>query len=279
LNGVTTETSGAYQAVVYNSEGLTNSDIANVLVIVPALTFADNFTNRTVVTTAFGLGGGTSAGATKETGDPKPCNPKVKSSVWLTWIAPSTGVAIFTTIGSAYDTVLGVYTGTALNNLVEVTANDDAGGFHASFVTFNAQAGTAYHIYVGSLDRDGGAILLSWALNTPVYALPVITTRPAGITSKLGAAASLCVQFQSAAPITVQWYHNGEPIPGANQNCLQWTQLTLADLGSYQVSLSSADWTWSLDPVEVQFNSEGLTTVAARNKLFDTTGSALLSHN
>jgi hypothetical protein len=86
----------------------------------------------------------------------------------------------------------------------------------------------------------------------------------------------MCVQFQSAAPLTIQWYLNGQPIPGANQNCLQWSQLTVADLGTYQVSLSSPDWTWSLSPVEIQFNTEGLTTVAARNKLFDSINSALI---
>lgn len=279
LPSVTTESSGAYQAVIYNSAGLVMSDVVNVLVAVSNLPFADNFANRGVVTSASGLGGGTSAGATKEPGDPKPSNSKVKSSVWLTWVAPGNGVATFTTIGSAFDTALGVYTGTTLSNLVEVASDDDSGGYHTSFVTFNAQTGTAYHIDVASLDKDGGAIVLGWTLNAPVYSLPTILSRPVDVTAKLGATASLCVQFQSAAPLTVQWHHNGQPILGATQNCLQWSQLAVGDLGEYQVSLSTPDWTWYLDPVEIQFNSEGLTTVAARNKLLKSIDSALIGHN
>ena len=276
LPSVTTESSGAYQALVYNDADLVESDVADVLVAVPTLPFADNFASRGVINSASGLGSATSLDASKEPGDPKPVKGPLASSVWLTWIAPGSGVATFSTIGSAFDTMLGVYTGTALSNLVAVASDDDSGGYHASFVTFNAQAGTAYQIYVGSRDRDGGSILLSWALNAPIYSLPTITSSPTNITTKVGTAASMCVQFQSAAPLTIQWYLNGQPIPGANQNCLQWSQLTVADLGTYQVSLSSPDWTWSLSPVEIQFNTEGLTTVAARNKLFDSINSALI---
>ena len=279
LPSVTTESSGAYQALVYNDTDLVESDVADVLVAVPALPFADNFASRGVINSASGLGSATSLGATKEPGDPKPVKGPLASSVWVTWIAPGNGVATFSTIGSAFDTMLAVYTGTALSNLVAVASDDDSGGYHTSFVNFNAQAGTAYQIYLGSRDRDGGNIVLSWALDAPVYSLPTITTSPTNITTKAGAAASLCVQFQSTAPLTIQWYHNGEPIPGATQNCLQWSQLTVADLGTYQVSLSSPDWTWSLQPAEIQFNTEGLSAVAARNKLFDSVNSPLIGHN
>ena len=82
-----------------------------------------------------------------------------------------------------------------------------------------------------------------------------------------GAPAALCVQFQSAKPLTIQWYRNGLAIPGATQACLQWPQLTVADLGIYEVALASPEWTHFLKPVEIQFNSEGIPTTAARNKL------------
>ena len=93
------------------------------------------------------------------------------------------------------------------------------------------------------------------------------------------AAAVFTATIWGTPPLDIQWYHNGQPIAGANQSCLQWTQLTVADLGTYQVSLSSTAWTWYLDPVEIQFNSEGLNTVAARNKLFDSNNAALIGHN
>ena len=74
----------------------------------------------------------------------------------------------------------------------------------------------------------------------------------------------------------MKWHRNGQLIAGANQKCLPLTNLTVADLGSYEVELSTADWTWTLKPVEIQFNSEGLTTVGARNKLVDSVGAALI---
>ena len=279
ISNVTTESSGAYQVLVYNDAGLVQSGVANVLVAVPALPFADDFANRGVITTAIGTGGGNSYDATKDHADPKPFHGPLNGSVWLTWIAPDTGVATFNTIGSDFDTVLGIYTGTASSNLVAVASDDDSGGYHTSFVTFNAQAGTAYQIYVASRAPVGADIVLSWALNAPAYALPTITTSPSNITTKAGAPASLCVQFQSTTSLTIQWYHNGEPILGATQNCLQWSQLTVADVGSYEVALTSADWTWFLEPVEIQFNSERLTNVAARKKLFDSIYSALIGHS
>jgi hypothetical protein len=243
------------------------------------LPFADNFANRGTINSASGIGSGTSRGATKESGDPQPFSGPIGYTVWLTWVAPSSGIAHFNTIGSGFDTVLGVYTGTTLTTLVKVVADDDSGDYHTSAVAFNAQAGTAYQIFVASRDpAGGGAILLQWQVEGTGFSLPTILSRPTNLTTKPGASASLCVQFQSSTTMTVQWYHNGVAIPGANQTCLQWSQLTVDDLGTYEVSLSSPDWTWLLDPAEIQFNSEGVTTVAARNKLFDSINSALVGH-
>lgn len=268
LAAVTIESSGAYQVMVFNAAGSVKSANAVVQLVALVLPLADNFANRRVINSAGGIGTGTSQGATKEPFDPKPCSGRVGKSVWITWIAPSTGTASFTTIGSAFDSVLGIYTGTNLNTLVEVASDDDTGGHHTSSLSFNAQAGTAYQIYVGSLDKDGGAILLAWDLVPQAYALPTIITYPTNVTTLPGGAASLCVQFQSATSLTIQWYHNGQAIAGANQTCLQRSQLTEADLGTYQVSFSSPDWTWFLKPVEIQFNSQGNAAAGARNKLF-----------
>src|SRR5437667_11388491 len=70
LPSVTTESSGAYQALVYNDADLVESDVADVLVAVPALPFAATFASRGVINSASGLGSATSLGATKEPGAP-----------------------------------------------------------------------------------------------------------------------------------------------------------------------------------------------------------------
>ena len=53
------------------------------------------------------------------------------------------------TIGSDFDTVLAIYTGNSVNALSFVACNDGAPPtFGPSSVTFNAVAGTVYHIAV-----------------------------------------------------------------------------------------------------------------------------------
>ena len=267
--------SGAYQVIVFNSWGLAKSTNALAGVAAAALPFADNFASRGMINTVSGAGTGTSKGATKEAGEPQPCNGRVGKSVWVTWVAPASGIAIFDTSGSAFDTVLGVYTGTTVSGLVTVATDDDSGDFHASHVRFNAVAGSSYQIYVGSLDKDGGDIVLSWQLNTVMNPLPIIQSGPTNVTTLPGASATLSVNYTTVTPVVIQWYHNGVAMPGANQASLQWSQLTVADLGTYEVMLTSTEWTCFVPTAEIQFNSEGATKVGARQKLFDAVNSAL----
>ena len=276
LNNVQADICGSYQATVYNSLDMDWSAEAYVQVTAPARPFADSFANRGVITTAAGIGSGTTQGAFWEPSDPRPDTGWIFGTVWLTWVAPGSGPAHIDTIGSGFDSWLGVYTGTRSSSLVKVATDDDSGGFHTSHVEFNALAGTAYQIMVASRDFSGGPILFSWNLAAGVTSLPTITTSPTNITTKAGSPASLSVQFSSMVPPAIQWYHNGQPIAGANQNTLQWSQLTVADLGSYQVNLTSPYWVFSVNPVEIQFNSEGLSTVAARNKLTDAVNAGLV---
>jgi hypothetical protein len=76
--------------------------------------------------------------------------------------------------------------------------------------------------------------------------------------------------------VSIQWYRNGSLVTGATAKTLSWTALAEANLGMYEVVLSTPDWTWALEPVEIQFNSEGLATVGARNKLSDSVNAALI---
>ncbi|MDX2137557.1 MAG: S8 family serine peptidase [Chloroflexota bacterium] len=77
--------------------------------------------------------------------DPALCNTSSRS-VWYRYFAPATQTIAFDTIGSNYDTVMAVYTGTE-GALTQIVCNDDASGVQ-SRVQFNAVAGTTYHIQV-----------------------------------------------------------------------------------------------------------------------------------
>lgn len=83
------------------------------------------------------------------------------SSVWWTWVAPSNGYLTINTDNSQFDTVLHVYTGDKLAELVSRASNDDSGGGDlTSRVHFKVSKGTAYRIAVDSvsLDRETGDV-------------------------------------------------------------------------------------------------------------------------
>jgi hypothetical protein len=66
------------------------------------------------------------------------------------------------TAGSNYDTLLGVYTGTAVNALTTIGTNDDASGLGLrSRVTFTASAGVTYQIAVDGFNAATGNITLN----------------------------------------------------------------------------------------------------------------------
>lgn len=277
LNNIIEDICGAYQVTVFNDLDMDWSTNAYLQLLSLPLPLANNFTNRGTISTASGSGGGTTIGASNESGEPRPSTGSIYNTVWLTWKAPQTGLAQLDTVGSCFDTWLGVYTGTTLTNLTAVATDDDSGGLHTSYLEFNAQANVSYQIMVAARNYGGGPLALSWSLTPGASPLPVITASPTNITTTIGSPATLSVQFSSTLPVTIQWYHNGLPISGATQKTLQWTQLKLTDLGSYQACLTSANnWVLNLAPVEIQFNSEGLSSVSARNKLTDAVNSGLV---
>jgi hypothetical protein len=102
--------------------------------------------------------------ATKEPGEPNHAGNPGGHSLWYCWTAPATKSVTFDTLGSTFDTVLAVYTGDNLSNLVLVVCNDDIAGAtnRASKVAFNATAGTTYHIAVDGFSGASGILTLNW---------------------------------------------------------------------------------------------------------------------
>jgi hypothetical protein len=101
---------------------------------------------------------GTNAGGTKQTGEPNHGGNAGGKSVWYSWTAPSSGDVDVDTCNSGFDTLLGVYTGGAVNGLTQVAANDDGGcGTGGSSLTFSATGGTTYRIAVDGHNAGSGA--------------------------------------------------------------------------------------------------------------------------
>jgi len=157
---------------------ITNNDIGALnifgynsnLVGPPPAPANDNFASAQVISGCSGTVTGSNAGATREVGEPNhsPDNGGGNRSIWYQWTAPSTGSATITTAGSGFDTVMGVYTGTSVGSLTVVgKADDNSATDKTSTVTFNATAGTVYHIAVDGYNNSGsggdfGPVTLNW---------------------------------------------------------------------------------------------------------------------
>ncbi len=123
----------------------------------------DNFANRYTISGASVSAAGTSQGATRESGEPAYGGNTGGKSVWWTWTAPASGNVIIDTAGSNFDTLLGVFKGTAVNALTVVGSNDDdwASGVITSKVSFAATVGTKYQIAVDGYGGVYGRITLN----------------------------------------------------------------------------------------------------------------------
>lgn len=121
----------------------------------------DNFANRTVLTGTNITVSGNNSGATRETGEPYDIGSTGGKSVWWSWTAPQSGSVTISTIGSNFDTVLGVYTGTSVSALTRIASDDDSGGNATSKVTFLATSGVTYQISVDGYGGNSGIIQLN----------------------------------------------------------------------------------------------------------------------
>lgn len=129
----------------------------------------DAFANAILIAPTGGSYVGTNVNATSQSGEPGTCDIGGGKTVWWRWTAPQTQITTLATLGSDFDTVLAVYTGSAVSALTPVTCNDDLpGGIFSSEVTFQATAGTTYQIAVDGYAGDEGIIALSLAATPPV---------------------------------------------------------------------------------------------------------------
>ena len=120
----------------------------------------DNFSDATRISGPSGRTTGSNRNATVETGEPGETRNR---SVWWRWQAPSSGTATIDTVGSSFDTILGVYTGTQVDALITIAENDDAVGLQ-SRVTLDVTARTVYRLWVAGYASTQGNIVLNWDL-------------------------------------------------------------------------------------------------------------------
>ncbi|MCP5417661.1 MAG: S8 family serine peptidase [Chromatiaceae bacterium] len=143
------------------------NDIARSMQLVVApieSTGNDHFSNAEVLS---GLlperRSGTNVDASKESGEPDHAGNAGGRSVWWRITSQVTEPISVDTFGSAFDTTLGVYTGSQVSLLTLVASNDDAAGGLQSQVSFAATAGITYYVAVDGYYGANGAISLNLA--------------------------------------------------------------------------------------------------------------------
>jgi hypothetical protein len=168
----------------------------------------DHFAVPTTIATDIGAGSGsftaTNVGAGRDPNERLPgLLGRIGSgrTVWFKWQAPATGNFTFDTIGSLdgngapLDTLLGIYSGAAVNGLVTIAENDDdPANPPASAVTLRANSGRVYYLAVDTVGDATGDIALNWQFS-PLDGLGPLLQPGAGAT----AAASFTEKYSETA--------------------------------------------------------------------------------
>ena len=89
------------------------------------------------------------------------------------------------------------------------------------------------------------------SVNAPV----TITSQPAAAALNLGATATFSVKATGTAPLTYQWYRNGEPVSGATAASLTLSPAQDPDAGTYQVAVSNVVGTVTSFGATLSFNT------------------------
>lgn len=201
----------------------------------------DSFAGAVALTGSTNIVAGSNTAATSELGEPSHAGNPATASVWWTWVAPDNGPVVVDTLGSAFDTVLAVYTGNAVGALTLVAANDDAPSLATSLVAFPAVRGTTYRIAVDGYLGANGVIQLR--LHLPVApSAPAITSQPASRTvpDNAGSNVTFNVNATGSFPLVFEWQKGGASLPGGANDSYTVTNATLATAGDYRVIITNA---------------------------------------
>lgn len=183
-----------------------NDDFANAIVI-GANPFMDSQNNAAASSEATDPVPQVSTGCPSAFGYPNPLIGRTRS-IWYRFAATANVTVNVDTAGSAYDTVLSVWTGAA-GSLMQVDCDDDgvAPGGASRLTNLALTAGTTYHFMVAGFDStQGGATVFNFTI-PPDFSVAV---NPAAVTVTRG---------QSSQAITV----TATPLNGAFTNSIAFS--------------------------------------------------------
>ncbi|MFM7891282.1 MAG: fibronectin type III domain-containing protein, partial [Actinomycetota bacterium] len=169
LRGLTAGVSHIFRVSAVNSAGTGLPSASSSAVTPLAPLTNDAFSGATPIACGVDCATGTSVrltsstrSATRETGEPTHGGYGASASLWYSFTLGRAGTVVIDTMGSDFDTLLGVYTGSAVNALTTVITNDDAGGGNWSRVEVVPVVGTTYFFAVDGYGGKKGSVVLNW---------------------------------------------------------------------------------------------------------------------
>ncbi len=242
--------------------------------------FSDSFASRQLLTGTSEFITGSNTIATVEPYEPKHAGKIGGHSVWISWLAPDSGLVTLNTVGSTFDTLLAVYAlepgnDPPLERLQEIAANDDNGTAKTSLVQFGAQPGQEYEIAIDGFNGDLGDIAFQLDFLSSTNFLPTVLRRPNDEALRIGDPLILTINLIKTKALELNWYLNSNAVYGADAPTLVIPSLQETNLGFYNLRLKVEDVGFFTSAIEIQVNSEGLINVLARNKLADSVTSGL----
>lgn len=212
-------------------------------VIAPAPT-NDNFANAINITSTSFTDTKDSSGATTETNDPQPPCSQVElagsgraNTIWYKVVPTGSGTANIDTIGSSYDSVLSVWSGTSQAALIEVACNDDINPgivLQSQLTAVPLAAGTTYYIMVSSFGGGdpnplafGGKSVLNFSFTGTlgggtIATTTTVTASPTSLSAGGGSVtltATVVGTGTGASPTGTVQFMNGTTALGTAQAC------------------------------------------------------------
>ena len=160
ITPVTATNAGKYTVAVSNEWGGQLSDPIYVFVAAPVAPAPnDHFTNALLIVDLPHFCRASNEGASTEPNEPQHAGKVGGSSLWWKWTATTNTMVTLSTLGSSFDTIVGVYQGASVDNLTELESNDDLQRRRrGSLLRFQAMAGQTYFIAVDGYNGATGNI-------------------------------------------------------------------------------------------------------------------------
>jgi len=185
----------------------------------------------------------TTAGATKEPGEPNPCGQTGGASEWYVYTTPAAGTFHIDTFGSDFNTLVGIYTNSGTSSPTFATLVEVGCGYTTNFETAgqpfinlpDVPADTEFLIVVDGYQGASGVVQLNIGLGAP----PAILNQPKSRPAVPGDTAAFAVMAVGTTNLFYQWQFNGASIAGASGSSFTVSNAQPLSIGNYSVVVSN----------------------------------------